>query len=49
LLWPGAAFGAAARPRAADLRPDAERADFLFSRRRDVDFTMEPRLACARP
>jgi hypothetical protein len=44
LLLPDAAFGAAARPRAASLRPDAGPADFLFSRRRDVDFTMEPRL-----
>jgi hypothetical protein len=29
------------------MRPDAGRADFLFSRRRDVDFTMEPRLDAA--
>jgi hypothetical protein len=31
--------------RAARSRPDAGRPDFLFTRvRRDVDFTMEPRL-----
>src|SRR5258708_37494145 len=44
LLLAEAAFEAAARWRAAALRPDAGRGDFLFDRgRRDVDVTMEPR------
>src|SRR5258708_5087455 len=43
LLLAEAAFEAAARWRAAALRPDAGRVDFLFDRVRRVAVTMEPR------